>query len=390
MNQETTPRRKKLLFVITKSNFGGAQRYVYDLATNLPRDRFDVAVAFGGTGATGSAPGALAAMLSKAGVRAIPLPALSRNVNIGDDLRAFRALIDLFKKESPDIVHLNSSKIGGLGALAARLTGVRLIIFTVHGWPFWEDRPAFARLIIFFLSYLTVLLSHYTICISAYDNGALGLMPFARRKIHIIHNGHSAFDLFERGEAREKLLPTDMIEAHQNDTWVITNAELHSNKNLLVGIDAIAAFNTSHQSRIFYCIMGDGEQRKEIERYITGKGLRDQVKLLGFVPDSRRYLHAFDIFFLPSKKEGVPYVLLEAAIAGIPVVASNVGGIPEIIKDGESGYLRASDDILGFTEALGTLAGDPSLRERMGKALEGKIASDFSLSTMLEQTILLY
>jgi glycosyltransferase involved in cell wall biosynthesis len=390
MNQETAQQRKKVLFVITKSNFGGAQRYVYDLATNLPKDHFEVAVAFGGTGTIGSAPGSLASMLADAGVRTITVPELARDINIKLETQAFFALIRLFKREQPDVVHLNSSKVGGLGALAARFARVPHIIYTAHGWYFWEPRIAPVRALTYLLSYITVLLSHHTICISDFDTHAMARLPFARRKIRIIHNGFSPVDLFARGEARKKLFSSEEVAAHLDDTWVITNAEMHPNKNLFVALDTIAAFNTSHKSRIFYCIMGDGEQRRAIEKYIVDKNLADQVRLLGFVPNGRAYMRAFDIFFLPSKKEGVPYVLLEAGSAGLPIVASNVGGIPEVVTDGESGYLRAPDDIFGFTEALDKLAKDPTLRERMGKALERKIASDFSLSTMIDQTIRLY
>lgn len=390
MNQETPKTRKKVLFVITKSNFGGAQRYVYDLATNLPKDRFEVAVAFGGTGTIGSAPGSLASMLADAGVRTITIPELARDINIKIEIQAFFVLIELFKRERSDVVHLNSSKVGGLGALAARIARVPRIIFTAHGWPFWEPRSILARSFIFFLSYLTVLLSHRTICISDHDTHAITRLPFTRHKVRIMHNGLSPIDFFSRDESRKQLFSESAGVVHAQDVWVVSNAELHPNKNLFIGIDAVAAHNATHNTKIIYGIMGTGELQAPIEQYIRVHNLGEHVKLLGFVPDGRRYLRAFDIFFLPSKKEGVPYVILEAGAAELPVVASNVGGIPEVVTDGESGYLRASDDILGFTEALGTLAGDPSLREQMGKALEGKIASDFSLTSMLEQTIRLY
>lgn len=404
MNQEIAPSRlpagqagKKVLFVITKSNFGGAQRYVYDLATNLPKDSlpagrqgFEVAVAFGGTGTIGSAPGSLATMLADAGVRTITIPELARDINIKMELQAFFALIELFKRERPDVVHLNSSKVGGLGTLAARIARVPRIIYTAHGWPFWEPRSIFARLIIFFLSYITVLLSHRTICISEYDTRAIRKIPFTDHRLKMIHNGLSPIEFFSRDEARKALFSESAAAAHVKDVWVVSNAELHPNKNLLVGIDAVAAHNMIHDTKILYCIMGSGELQTQIEQYIHAHNLGEYVKLLGFVPDSRRYLQAFDIFFLPSKKEGVPYVILEAGAARLPVVASNVGGIPEILIDGASGYLRAPGDVTGFTEALGDFAADPVLREKMGKALEGKIASDFSLTTMLEQTIRLY
>ena len=126
---------KKILFVITKSNWGGAQKYVYDLANELhrPNAEFEVAVAFG-------QEGQLAGKLREAGITTHPIRSLQRDVSVIADIKSFFELLRLFKTQKPDIAHLNSSKVGGLGALAARVAGVPKIIFTVHGWPFWETR----------------------------------------------------------------------------------------------------------------------------------------------------------------------------------------------------------------------------------------------------------
>ena len=138
----------KVLFVITKSNWGGAQRYVYDLATALLRENYEVAVAVGGQGL-------LAENLKMAGIRVVGIPHLERDVNFFKELFSTLYLWKIFKSEQPDIIHLNSSKVGGLGAIAARTlklwdswdrkgTGRAewnpRIIFTVHGWGFNERR----------------------------------------------------------------------------------------------------------------------------------------------------------------------------------------------------------------------------------------------------------
>ena len=119
---------KKILFLITKANWGGAQRYVFDLATAL-RNEFDISVAFG-------QEGLLAKKLREAQITTFPIRALQRDVSISSDVKSFLELMRLFRVEKPDVVHLNSSKAAGVGALAARLAGVPRIIFTAHGWPF--------------------------------------------------------------------------------------------------------------------------------------------------------------------------------------------------------------------------------------------------------------
>lgn len=302
---------KKILFVITKSNWGGAQRYVYDLATSLPSAEFEVSVTFG-------EPGQLAEKLQKAGIATHPILSLQRDVSIRADVKSFFELLRLFRTKKPDIVHLNSSKAGGIGALAARLAGVPRIIFTAHGWPFWEQRNLFSRLIIYLFSWITALLSHAIIVVSDYDLRVAKKMPFIGRKTVRIYNGiHSPF-ILGTGEKIRNIFPP-------NARVTGTIGELTRNKNQIALIEQ-ARLTPS----LFVAIVGEGEERPKLEAKIKEYGLENRVKLFGFVPASEA-LRGFDVFALPSIKEGLPYVLLEAKAAGLPIVANRVGGIGEII-----------------------------------------------------------
>jgi len=136
-------KRTKIFYLITKGNFGGAQRYVYELASSLPTSDYEVSVILG-EGET------LAKKLAEKNIRTIRLPELGRDINLGGDWSVFWSLYRIFRRERPDIIHLNSSKIGGLGSLAGRLAGVKKIIFTGHGWPFNEKRPWLQKKIISF------------------------------------------------------------------------------------------------------------------------------------------------------------------------------------------------------------------------------------------------
>src|SRR3989344_6386881 len=153
---------KKVLYLITKATYGGAQRYVFDLATNLPKDAFEPIVAYG-------THGKLAEDLSRANIQIVHLPSLTRDVAFLSDIKSFFEIYRCLKNMRPDVVHLNSSKAAGLGALAARMAGVRKIIFTVHGWPFKENRPYFLRFLIYLASWFTGLLSHSIIVVSKTD-----------------------------------------------------------------------------------------------------------------------------------------------------------------------------------------------------------------------------
>lgn len=312
------PAPRKILLVITKSNWGGAQRYVYDLATHLPADSFDVAVALGGKGGAGSPTGRLAAKLSEAGVRTIPVRSFMRDLSLLHEFGAFAELVRIFRSEHPDVVHLNSSKAGGLGALAARMIGIRNIVFTAHGWPFKEPRSLAWRAFAWLGSWATALLSHTVIVVSKDDLRIGKRLPFCESKMHLIYNGVELPPLGS-GEIIRTAFPAG---AH----IVGTIGELNHNKNQIALIDAAKA-----DPKLFIAIVGEGENRAHLEAKIWEYDLEDRVKLFGFVPQSEA-LRGFDAFALPSLKEGLPYVLLEAKAAGLPIVLTNrVGGVGEIL-----------------------------------------------------------
>jgi hypothetical protein len=214
--------KKKVLYVITKSNWGGAQRYVFDLATSLPKEQFEAAVALGGDGM-------LAQKLQTTGTMIYHSESMGRDISIGKDLKSFFELYRLFKKVKPDVVHLNSSKAGGVGALAAHLAGVKKIIFTAHGWPFLEKRNFISRTVIYFLSWLTALLSTKVIVVSNYDLAAAKRMPFIGSKTVRIYNGVVQVPLGGGGVIRNAFPPQVKITG--------TVGELTKNKNQIALIE---------------------------------------------------------------------------------------------------------------------------------------------------------
>ena len=136
--------------------------------------------------------------------------------------------------------------------------------------------------------------------------------------------------------------------------------------------------------------IGEGEERVLLERQIQSLELKDKVFLAGAVPEAARYLKAFDIFILPSRKEGLPYTILEAGLAGLPVVASAVGGIPEIITSMESGILIRARDPREIARALKFLINEPKIKRALGAALRRKVKSEFSTARMVKQTLAVY
>jgi len=370
----------KVALVITKSNWGGAQRYVFDVATRLPADRYDVCVALGGDGL-------LAHKLRAHNIRIISLPELERDVNPIKDWKTFSALYSLFKTEQPDVVHLNSSKIGGLGALAARLARVHRIIFTAHGWAFNEDRSMAQKLVIKVLYWITLLLSHETLAVSDAMKSQAAPWPFVGEKMTVVRNGIQPDTGFSKGNARLELtrrfpaLKAASDALPRSAVWIGTIAELHPVKGHEYAIRALKDL----AGQVIYVIMSDGQDRAKLEELIVSLGLHKTVFLLGHVDHAAEYIPAFDIFLLASLSEALGYVLLEAGAAGVPVVATAVGGIPEVVTDMESGVLVQPKNARELSHALSFMIEHPDDRKKYGAALKKKVVQDFSLEKMMEE-----
>jgi glycosyltransferase involved in cell wall biosynthesis len=328
MNQART----KILFLVTKAFWGGAQQYVFDIATHLPAEKFDAAVAYG-------SDGKLVQDLTIAGIRTLRLPSLGRDVAVISDIKSFFEVLRCIRTERPDVLHLNSSKAGALGAFAGRIAGVKKIIFTAHGWPFREQRNVAARAAIWFFSWLTALLSTTVICVSNADLEAARAMPFVGKRSVRIYNGIDLKKSYGSGELIRSVFPRDARITG-------TVGELTKNKNTISLIEA-----AKNDPSMYVGIVGEGEEQANLGRKIKEYGLQDRVKLFGFVR-TEQVIRGFDVFALPSIKEGLPYVLIEARAAGIPIIANRVGGVGEI--------------------------------------LDAKDLSEFSLGKMLERTTALY
>ncbi|MDO8604802.1 MAG: glycosyltransferase family 4 protein [bacterium] len=379
---DNVARKIKVIFVITKSNFGGAQKYVFDLATGLPKEQFVVSVAVGGAGT-------LVEKLRAQNISVFPLFSITRDVNLLSDIKTFFELLKIFSIEKPRVVHVNSAKAGGVGALAARLAGVPKIIFTAHGWAFNEERPVWQRFVIKIFSWLTVLLSHKTIAVSDAVKNDIATWPFVPGKIVTIKNGISEPDFLTRKDAQMHLFAHANIQIPENAFVLGTIAELHKNKGISYAIEAFNKFAQKNPS-LYYFIISDGEEMEKLVTLIKLRGLQDRVFLLGFVEDASRYLKAFDIFVLPSITEGLALVILEAGLAGLPVIATNVGGIPEIIEDGRTGLLVPAHDPDAIAETVQKLIENPALAKRLGEALRERVATHFSLNRVLKETLSFY
>lgn len=373
-------KKTKVLYVITKGVWGGAQKYVYSLAVNLPKDQFEAVVVCG-------QGDILNQKLEEKGIKVYQISSLKRDFSFFSAVTIGLRMLKILYEVSPDVIHLNSAKASGVGAVAGRLLGIPKIVMTVHGFAFNEDRGVFSRSLIKIFSWITILLCHKSIVIAEKEERQALAMPFVRKKkIELIKNGIEKIDFLEKAEARNKLLPELYSSFENNTTWIGTMAELHKNKGYEYTIRALSKIDKP----FVFVALGEGEERKNLENLIREYRLEEKILLIGFKDKSAQYLKAFDIFTLTSIKEGLPYTLIEAGFASLPVVSSNVGGIPDIIDNNVNGILTESKNVSEIKNAIENLIENAETRENFGNKLREKVEKEFALDNMLKKTIALY
>ncbi len=392
--------RKKILFIITKSVWGGAQKYVYDLTVNLPKNDFEILVAAGppslNYGET-SRQGKLAEEIKKAGIDYCEIKNFKRDISFISDFLSFFEILKLLRNFKPDIIHVNSSKAGGIVGVVSLFyklgRATSKLIFTVHGWAFNEIRPKWQIFLIKLASRLTCIFYDKIICVSEFDRQATIKNKIApEKKLITIHNGIDTDEMvfLSREEARNKIFRKSRFQESSNsDNLIIgTVGEFTKNKGQKYLIDAIS--HTVYPISCITIIIGWGEEKSNLKSQISKLGLEDKIFLIEGLSPAMQYLKAFDIFILPSIKEGLPYTLLEAGLAGIPVIATEVGGIPEIIENKKTGLLISPADASALASAIKELLEDKNLSSNLAENLRQKIIQEFSLGKMVRETVDIY
>jgi L-malate glycosyltransferase len=202
-------------------------------------------------------------------------------------------------------------------------------------------------------------------------------MYFVRKKVSTIYNGIQYETLPPRTAPKGR------------ETHILTVAELHRNKGLMYGLRAIEnLYKNNHLVR--YTVFGEGEERKELEKYIAMKDLGHIVTLRGHDSKLHDEWCNYDLFLLPSIKEGLPYVLIEAGLAALPVVTTTTGGIPEIIRHEETGLLVYPKDVVSLTKELERLVKDRKFAKTLGQTLHSHVVQYFSFSKMIVETSKIY
>jgi glycosyltransferase involved in cell wall biosynthesis len=284
--------------------------------------------------------------------------------------------------------------MGLLGALAGRLIRIPKIIFTGHGWAFNEDRSKLQKKIIYLLHLLTIFLSHKVIAVSEQTKNQISRGNSYNKKIIVIKNGLDKINFLNKALAKKTIsaqLPSDFNIEHR--PWIGTISELHKNKGLKYLIEAIHLLDLESDDKSnlpVVIIIGDGEKKEKLQQRIIRYNLEDTVFLVGRIDEAQKYLKAFDIFTLTSITEALPYVILEAGQAGLPIIASGVGGIPEIIDDMENGILVRPKEPVEIKKAITFLLNNSEKMTILGQNIQKKIIENFSREIMIKKIIELY
>jgi glycosyltransferase involved in cell wall biosynthesis len=360
------PRRPRVLLLITLAETGGAQTYVAALLPGLVRD-FDVAVAAYGSGPLREATAAH-------GVRFIPLQHVRRPISPWRDVAGLAELVRLLRRERPDILHASSSKAGVLGRLAAVLAGVPIRIFTVHGWAFSAHSGPASRFY-HWADRLMRPLTTVTICVSDHARArGLEARTCTAERTAVIPN---AVDL--------RVAPVEGRD--QEPPLVVSVGRLKAPKDHLTFVRGLAQLRPGSVDAL---VIGEGPDRPGLEAEILRLGIGDRVRLVGERRDVPELLAGADVFVLSSTSEGLPVSVLEAMAAGLPVVGSSVGGVPELVVDGETGLLVEPGNPQELSAAIDRLLADPELRRRLGDAGRERAQLRFGLDPFRRAHVELY
>jgi glycosyltransferase involved in cell wall biosynthesis len=321
------------------------------------------------------------------GVRFIVIPSLVRSINPIQDICAFWMMVRLLVRERPDIVHTHTSKAGLLGRWAAKLAGIPVIVHTPHGHVFYGHFGLFMSKLFLLLEKMTAPITDRVIALTQGErDDHINLSVFDSHKMLTIHSGVETNQYKPRRvseKEKQRVLGIDV-----KGLVVGTVGWLLPIKGPMHLLEAMAAVWEAMPD-VTLVFAGKGDLETELKASAFRMGVTGKVRFLGWRDEIPQVMRSLDIFVLPSLNEGMGRVLVEAMAAGKPVVGTRVGGIPDLIKDGENGFLVAPGDVNGLSQAIQLLTKNEQLRKRMGK--HGRIlAQEFGLDKMIEKIDALY
>ncbi len=355
----------RVLHIITDTNIGGAGRYLVNLITQPAFDDVDVIVA--------CPDGRLGDVLDSIGVERVSVSGKDISFSFPFTMELFR----LLKRLKPDIVHTHSCLSGRLAAKSLRIP----VVYTKHGEVSDLHSPVFYKKLL--NRWAASLFSDKIIAVSNHVGNQLIQSGVDAKKIVVIHNG------IEISKFNSKDFARVQSTRERDQVLIGTLARLDQVKRLDVLIEAARiVVNSLPEAR--FVLGGTGPMEQELLRKIQDLRLEPYVRMAGFVEDVPRFLSELDIFALSSDSEGLGLSVIEAMAQGLPVVATAVGGVTEVVKDNETGFLVPAGNPRAMAQCLVRLAIDPEMAAHMGRMGRKRAEELFDAKTMAQKTVEVY
>ena len=360
----------KCLYIITNSELGGAQVHLNDLITHLPQN-IHIEVVVG-------SQGWLWDELLKSKIKCYYMPTLVRQISPISDLITIYKLRKIVVSVNPDIIHCHSSKAGFIGRIVGRICGIP-VIFTAHGWSFTEGISDKKRRLYKLLEQMISRWSTKIICVSNYDRllGISAMSKFANKFI-TVHNGIPDI-MYSNNNKTNFNAPLNLI-------MVARFNEQKDHSLLLKAISMLKMegikFNTT--------LVGDGPLLNQTKKLADDLGISDEVHFLGARMDVEKLLKKQDVFLLISKWEGFPISILEAMRAGLPIIASDVGGVTEAVIQDETGFVIPRGDLKALVARMRQFHMKRQMCQQLGVNGRNHFYQFFTIDKMVEKIVEIY
>ncbi len=359
----------------------GAQTFSLELLSRLSEDKYDKYVLFSNSEfVTPEQRHEIVDRFSENHVQVLWMDTLKRNIG-AHDISFIFDFIKLIKQYRFDIIHTNSTKPGISARIIARLMGVKRVIHTVHGIAYHSREPLIKRFLFYVLELFSTPFSHVTVSVNNYYLKYYRWLPFV--DVKNIYNGVD-FSLLEKKALGSER--ANIIQECDNSIKVLFVGRLDNQKDpmtLLRAMKILIEKNANPKLKYSLSIVGDGVLESECRKFCFESNINEHVSFKGWVRDPYKYYLSADIFVMPSIYEALGYTFIEAAFFGLPIVATNVEGIPEVVIHKEMGLLVEPSSPQALADALQSLASDKSMREKFSRYGQEFVRKRFDMPEMM-------
>jgi glycosyltransferase involved in cell wall biosynthesis len=377
-----------VLRVIARLNMGGPAIHVANLTAGLAERGYHTTLV---AGSLARGEDSMAFLADRLGVSVVSVPEIQREVSFLHDARSVTRLAQLIRELRPHILHTHTAKAGAIGRLAALSAGnarPHVVVHTFHGHVlkgyFGAPRTAFFREIERGLARA----SDALVAVSPEVRDelvALGVAP--REKFAVVRLG---IPLDERlSDATSDLDYRRLYGIGKRAFVVGWVGRMTAVKDTASTLEILHALRNRGVDAVL-CLVGDGPEREHLEELAHDLGIARFCFFVGYQPHVAGLYRLFDAFLLPSLNEGTPVSAIEALAAATPVVATSVGGVPDVVRDQVDGYLVSPGDVEGAAQKLALLANDARLRKKLGESGRARVLARYSVNRLVDDVDRLY